>query len=209
MKPVEYYLQLNYKSSIYRNDEGDFVIEVDDLPGCVTHGGSPDEAFRNLEEAKRAWVESRLAAGLEVPEPRPIEDYSGKVLLRMPRSLHRRLAEQSAAEKVSLNQYIVSLLSYASAGNTAFTRASQPGQVLYQAAGGGMTGVAFNYFVDDNLARCVMGEASQAMQVIWCSHRERPLPSLASSQELFENQPVFSPAEEPRTWERQHMRKMI
>ncbi|MEH2192567.1 MAG: toxin-antitoxin system HicB family antitoxin [Nostoc sp.] len=39
------------------------------------------------------------------------DSYSGKLLLRMPKSLHRRLAETSERECISLNQYIVSLLS--------------------------------------------------------------------------------------------------
>lgn len=46
------------------------------------------------------------------PEVRFEDDtYSGKLLLRMPKSLHRRLAEEADRENVSLNQYIVSLLS--------------------------------------------------------------------------------------------------
>ena len=130
MKPVDYYLQLSYRSSVYQDTEGDFVVEVDDLPGCVTHGRTPDEAFHNLEEAKRAWMESRLAAGLEVPEPRRTEQYSGKILLRMPRSLHRRLAEQSVWEGVSLNQYVVSLLSDASAGKYRQVHDTPPVQVV-------------------------------------------------------------------------------
>jgi predicted RNase H-like HicB family nuclease len=142
MKTVEYYSKLNYKTSVYRDDEGDFITEVDDLPGCVAHGATPDEAFKNLEEAKHAWVESRLAAGLDVPEPRPIEDYSGKVLLRMPRSLHRRLAVQSTQERVSLNQYIVSLLSYSSSGNRAFTPEAQAVQGADKATSVGKVDVA-------------------------------------------------------------------
>lgn len=114
MSPIDYYLQLNYKTSIYRDEDGDFVAEVDDLPGCTTHGSTPGEAFQNVEEAKRVWLESRLQAGLEIPEPRGVEQYSGKFLVRVPRSLHKRLVEQSSAEGVSLNQYVVSLLADAS-----------------------------------------------------------------------------------------------
>jgi predicted RNase H-like HicB family nuclease len=115
MKAIEDFLALNYRISVYRDEDGDYVVEVDDLPGCVAHGSTPDEAFQDLQEAKRVWMESRIAAGLEIPEPRPIEDYSGRVLLRMPRWLHRRLAVQSHAEGASLNQHIVTLLSDASA----------------------------------------------------------------------------------------------
>jgi predicted HicB family RNase H-like nuclease len=41
---------------------------------------------------------------------------SGKLLLRIPKSLHRRLAEKADRENVSLNQYIVSLLSRVTIG---------------------------------------------------------------------------------------------
>jgi len=39
------------------------------------------------------------------------EDYSGKTLLTMPKTLHRKLSEAAEAEGVDLNQYIISLLS--------------------------------------------------------------------------------------------------
>jgi antitoxin HicB len=111
VKAVEEYLNLSYKASVYKDEDGDFVVEVGDLPGCVTHGTTVAEAFENLEEAKRVWMESRLAAGLEIPRPNNREKYSGRVLLRMPRSLHRALSNQAQQEGVSLNQHIVSLLS--------------------------------------------------------------------------------------------------
>ncbi|BDI19664.1 hypothetical protein ANSO36C_54660 [Nostoc cf. commune SO-36] len=46
-----------------------------------------------------------------IPLPSSNDSYSGKLLVRIPKSLHRRLAETSEREGVSLNQYIVSLLS--------------------------------------------------------------------------------------------------
>lgn len=110
MKSVEHYLSLNYPISIYKDDEGDYVAEVDDLRGCVADGANPSEAFENARAAMRAWIESRLKAGLGVPEPRADEEFRGKVLLRMPRWLHRRLAREARAETSSLNQYMVSLL---------------------------------------------------------------------------------------------------
>jgi predicted RNase H-like HicB family nuclease len=115
MKTIEEYLALNYRATVQQDEDGDYIVRVDDLPGCVTHGSTPDEAFKNLEEAKRAWMESRIAVGLEIPEPRDVEEYSGRVLLRMPKFLHRRLAVQARDEGTSLNQYLVSLLSDASA----------------------------------------------------------------------------------------------
>jgi predicted RNase H-like HicB family nuclease len=201
MKTVEYYLELNYKTSVYRDDEGNFVVEVDDLPGCVTDGRSPDEAFRNLEEAKHAWVESRLAAGLEVPEPRQIDEYSGKVLLRMPRSLHRRLVGQSAEEGVSLNQYVVSLLSYASAGNRAFSPTAQPVHVVYQYASSGKTELS-NYLVGTKSESLFLGKAAQ---IFGCLQEEFYVPS---TQQMVENQQGLIPTEESRKWVRPQMLKI-
>lgn len=40
-----------------------------------------------------------------------LEDYSGKLVLRIPRSLHKALKEEAAIEGVSLNQYMLYKLS--------------------------------------------------------------------------------------------------
>jgi antitoxin HicB len=47
-----------------------------------------------------------LADGCAVPEPRDLESYSDKYVMRVPRSLHRDLCERAEREGVSLNQYI-------------------------------------------------------------------------------------------------------
>lgn len=38
---------------------------------------------------------------------RSLEDYSGKLVLRLPRSLHKQLTEAAKIEGVSLNQYML------------------------------------------------------------------------------------------------------
>ncbi len=70
-----------------------------------------------LEISKRMMFESLLAEGVEMPEPKNEDetDYSGKFIVRMPKSLHRSLAERAEAEGVSLNQFVVSLLSLSAA----------------------------------------------------------------------------------------------
>lgn len=42
---------------------------------------------------------------------RDLEDYSGKLVLRIPRSLHKALREAAKVEGVSLNQYMLYKLS--------------------------------------------------------------------------------------------------
>ena len=49
--------------------------------------------------------------GVEIHEPDSLEDYSGQFKVRLPRSLHRSLAEHSQREGISMNQYCVYLLS--------------------------------------------------------------------------------------------------
>lgn len=47
---------------------------------------------------------------MTIQEPDSLEKYSGQFKLRMPRSLHRALAEHSQQEGISMNQYCVYLL---------------------------------------------------------------------------------------------------
>ena len=70
-----------------------------------------EEAVKNAEDAKKAWIEAALEDGVEIHEPDSLEDYSGQFKLRIPRSLHRSLAEHSQREGISMNQYCVYLLS--------------------------------------------------------------------------------------------------
>ncbi len=112
MEKLDHYLALNYHTRLYQDDEGGWIAEIDDLPGCIADGKTPDEAIANSRDAMRSWMESRISSGLEIPEPSVADDYSGRILLRMPKSIHRRLAILAQQEGSSLNQYIVSLLSY-------------------------------------------------------------------------------------------------
>ncbi len=122
---------LDYPVELSRWDESEesyWVAEIPDLPGCVADGDTPDEAVESLEEAKRLWIEARLENGHPVPEPTDTRGYSGRLLLRMPRSLHRKLAAQSRREGTSLNMYVVSLLSgRAAASAEQLAVAEEPG----------------------------------------------------------------------------------
>ena len=57
-----------------------------DLPGCMTAGETEAEALSLLPDAMAGWLESVLERGLPVPEPSVRPEYSGKVLVRMPRT---------------------------------------------------------------------------------------------------------------------------
>ena len=111
-KTVDYYMNLSYKMEIVKdNDEGGYVVSFPELPGCSTIGNTIECAVRNAEDAKRAWLTAALEDGIEISEPDNDNNYSGQFKLRIPKSLHRSLAENSRREGVSMNQYCVYLLS--------------------------------------------------------------------------------------------------
>lgn len=112
MKNIDYYMALPYKMEIVEDkDEGGFVVSYPDLPGCITCGETIETAISNANDAKKAWIEAALKSGIELQEPNNLEEYSGQFKLRIPRSLHRSLAEHSKKEGISMNQYCVYLLS--------------------------------------------------------------------------------------------------
>ena len=112
MKNINYYMALPYKMEIVEDkDEGGYVVSYPDLPGCITCGETIETAIANANDAKKAWIEAALESGIEIKEPNNLEKYSGQFKLRIPRSLHRSLAEHSKKEGISMNQYCVYLLS--------------------------------------------------------------------------------------------------
>ena len=113
MKTLNDYLEMSYRMEIVEDkEEGGFVVSFPDLPGCFTCGETLESAVANAADAKKkAWIEAALEEGVEIPEPNSLQDYSGQFKLRMPRSLHRSLAEHSQREGISMNQYCVYLLS--------------------------------------------------------------------------------------------------
>lgn len=108
---VDDYLSLKY-SIKFTEEDGIFYTEVVELPGCWSEGKTPDEAFLNTKESMKLWIETALERGIKVPLPQEEEkDYSGKIVLRMPKTLHKNLSEKADKENVSLNHYLVYLLS--------------------------------------------------------------------------------------------------
>lgn len=112
MKTLNDYLAMSYRMEIVEDkDGGGFVVSFPELPGCITCGDTIESAVANAENAKKAWLEAAFESGIVIHEPDSLEEYSGQFKLRIPKSLHRSLAEHSKKEGVSMNQYCVYLLS--------------------------------------------------------------------------------------------------
>jgi len=90
----------------------EWAAELPDLPGCVGAGGTAEEAVAMAMDAKKAWIETALEEGRDIPKPKNIyeDDFSGKFTLRLPKTLHKELTLQAEEEGVSLNQYLLYLI---------------------------------------------------------------------------------------------------
>ena len=102
-----------YLIRLSEEDGGGWMADVPELKGCLADGDNPEEALDNLKSVIETWLEVAREDGMEIPEPRIYTDseYSGRFTLRVPRTLHRQLAQEAEMEGVSLNQFILSLIS--------------------------------------------------------------------------------------------------
>lgn len=54
----------------YSNEDGGYVADVPDLNACSAFGATPEEALREVEIAKDAWLKAARRAGKRIPKPR-------------------------------------------------------------------------------------------------------------------------------------------
>ena len=109
-KDLDFYLNLRYPVTIHADPDGGFVAEIEELPGCMTQGETLVEVFEAIEDARRGWIQVAHEDGQDIPLPRDMKEYSGRFLIRVPKSLHRDLAHAAKQDGVSLNQYVISSL---------------------------------------------------------------------------------------------------
>ena len=106
IRTVEEYMQLPYRMEIYW-DEDYWAAEFPELPGLVAGADSWDELLATIGRAKEAWFSAMIEDGLPIPEPQQGQSFSGKLQLRLPKSVHRQAAHAAEQEGVSLNTLIV------------------------------------------------------------------------------------------------------
>ena len=111
---VKDYMELPY-NIVFRHvkdESGEYYFAtVQELDGCMSDGATLEEAHANIREAMEGWIETKLEAGFPVPVPMDADKYSGKFVIRLPKTLHRRLSVEAEREGVSLNQYTLYKLS--------------------------------------------------------------------------------------------------
>ena len=114
-KDLDYFLNLPYRIEVVPispEEGGGYMATLPEVGrmAITGDGETPEEAFRDLETQKSERFADYLKKGIPIPEPVPGEEYSGRLMLRMPKSLHRDLAAQARENAVSLNQFVTYLL---------------------------------------------------------------------------------------------------
>ena len=60
-----------YEIIIYWSKEDDaYVAEVPELPGCMAHGNTYEEAIKNVQDAIQLWIDTAKEFGDTIPEPK-------------------------------------------------------------------------------------------------------------------------------------------
>jgi predicted RNase H-like HicB family nuclease len=106
-------LKRPYGRVILPEDSGNFFGEIVEFPGCFSAGSTAAEALSNLEEVAESWLLIELEKGHAIPQPMGETEYSGKLVLRIPKALHRKAAWAAEREGASLNQFIATNLAQA------------------------------------------------------------------------------------------------
>jgi antitoxin HicB len=108
-KEIQRIASLPYARELTPNKDGTWFARIVEFPGCMTEGDTPGDALKNLSDAMVSWIEVRLEDGDPIPEPSPTE-FSGKFVVRVPKSLHRDIVLHADREGVSLNQFVATQL---------------------------------------------------------------------------------------------------
>lgn len=104
------YMKLPYTKLVQEmNDESGnyFYGRILELDGCQSTGATLQELYESLNEAMEGYLEVKLENNLPIPLPSSVNNYSGKFVVRIPKSLHQKLAIEAEQEGVSLNQLAV------------------------------------------------------------------------------------------------------
>lgn len=107
---VKDYLKLPYTRIVTEmNDESGhyFYGRILELDGCQSTGDTVEDLYENLNEAMEGYIEVKLENNIPIPLPERTEDFSGKFNVRLPKTLHQRLAIEANNEGVSLNQLVL------------------------------------------------------------------------------------------------------
>ena len=104
---------MRYPIEVFWSEEDQGYIAIaPDLPGASAWGKTEAAAIKELRVVIDLWIKAAEKVGNTVPRPSDRADinYSGKFLMRVPKRLHAEMAHAARVQGVSLNQYVLYLL---------------------------------------------------------------------------------------------------
>lgn len=101
----------NAVSIKWSDDDNGFIATIPGINALSAFGSTHEKALSELKTAAEVYFEALKEAGKPLPIPEKVIPFSGQLRLRMPKSLHASLSLEAESEGVSLNTFIVSLLS--------------------------------------------------------------------------------------------------
>ena len=75
-EPEEYLRRPYARTLIPDPDTGTFTALIEEFPGCVTEGNTPEEAHQRLEQNAKAWIKAALDMGQTIPPPVSLSETS-------------------------------------------------------------------------------------------------------------------------------------
>ena len=109
-KTTHEYLKEPYARILIPDEQGGYSAEILEFPGCFAEGNTADEAMQALDRAAEAWIEAALDQGQDIPSPFVHQGYSGRIALRLPRSLHKKAAQFAERDGTSINQFLMAAI---------------------------------------------------------------------------------------------------
>ena len=65
MKDYHYHINI-----FYSKEDGGYIADIPDLEACAAFGDTPEEALKQVEIARQAWLGAARKAGKPIPRPR-------------------------------------------------------------------------------------------------------------------------------------------
>lgn len=87
--------------------DSEYCAYLEEVPEVSAYGTTVEKAIKELQTVYKEWLKICRENKYPVPKPLNLNDYSGKFVVRIPKSLHKRLTELAKKENVSLNQELL------------------------------------------------------------------------------------------------------
>ena len=90
----------------WSEEDAAFVARVAEFPSLAAHGDTLENALCEIKTVVGFVLQDLAETGEDIPEPFGTRTFSGRLVLRMPVYMHRKLALESMQQGVSLNQLL-------------------------------------------------------------------------------------------------------